>query len=80
MTPFGFGLIIDAYNTKEKNAHILRRWEIWHMAALTRVKKMPPLKQFIGLLKSEPERGINEAAIIERLKAYQNGKSRQPKR
>lgn len=42
---------------------------MWHGAALIRSqKKMPPLKQFMSGKKQV--KGIDECAIIDRLKAY----------
>lgn len=42
---------------------------IWHLAGLTRAKKMPKLKEL--LLGKSTKRGVDEAEIMDHLKAYQ---------
>lgn len=44
---------------------------MWHGAAIGGMRKLPPLKQFLSKYK-KPVKGIDEGAIIARLKAYQN--------
>ena len=45
------------------------------MAALTRAKKMPNLKQFIQPLEKSAKVGIDESNIKTRLRQYQDGQS-----
>lgn len=42
---------------------------MWHGAVLHRIEKMPPLTDFLAGKK--PSKGIDEHAIMARLKAYQ---------
>ena len=71
MTPWQFKVCVNAYSKKEENDHDHAAWIMYHGAALTRVKKMPELKQFLSSAKVQtPSQGINERAILERLKAY----------
>jgi len=42
---------------------------MWHNAVLSKIEKTPPLSDFIP--KKNEMKGINERAIISRLKAYQ---------
>lgn len=73
MTPYLIGRIIGAKNERAAEEFKADRWLCWHMAAMTRAKKMPSLKEFIGI--TVQRKGINEAEIKARLMAY-NDKSR----
>ena len=80
LTPFALSLIADAYNQKTKDDMQIQRWNIWHMAALTRIKKMPNLKQFIQPLEKSAKVGIDENGIKTRLRQYQDGQSSKSQR
>lgn len=69
MTPWQFGQCVDAYIKKQEQEHDHRVWIMWHGEAIRRMKKLPPLSDFMSGKK--PVKGIDEAAIIARLKAYQ---------
>lgn len=80
MTPYSFSLIAKAYALKLDHESQRKRWEIWHIAALTRAKKLPNLKKFMQPLNKSQERGINEADIKAKLKALSNGQSSKSER
>lgn len=69
MTPAELSLCMAAFEEKQKADHKERLWFMWHQAALSRCKEMPKLSVFIG--DKRPVRGIDEAGIVARLKAYQ---------
>lgn len=71
MTPWQFKVCVNGYAKKKENDHDHAAWIMYHGAALTRVKKLPELKQFLSSAKVQTtSQGINERAILERLKAY----------
>lgn len=43
MTPAETFMAIEAYMDRQEYEQKLRAWEVWHIAALTRAKRMPPL-------------------------------------
>ena len=43
MTPAETFMAIEAHIWQQEQEQKLRAWEVWHIAALTRVKRMPPL-------------------------------------
>ena len=49
--------------------HDHKAWVMWHGVALQRMKKMPPLKDYMA--GNKPVQGIDENAIMARLRAYQ---------
>ncbi len=80
LTPFAFHLLIKSRNDDLNRDFDNLKYLSWHIAAFTRAKKMPKYKEFMRPLKKSQEKGINEADIKTRLKAYQNGKSSKSKR
>lgn len=70
MTPWQLGVAIKADIEERKHKHELSAWHAWHTAALQRCKTMPKLSE---LTKTESQKkGIDEAALKARLRAYQN--------
>lgn len=70
MTPWQFSRLVDAAVERRDSDHDRQAWFMWHQAALGGLKKLPPLKQFLSKYK-KPVKGIDEGAIMARLKAYQ---------
>jgi hypothetical protein len=68
MTPWQFKTYIDGFSDRKEQEHKHSAWIMYHGAALARASKMPPLTAFIEHKK--PVKGIDEAAIMARLKAY----------
>lgn len=69
MTPWQFGLCLKAYQEKKEAEHDSNVWFMWHSEAIARIKKLPPMNDFLSGKK--PVKVIDENAIIARLKAYQ---------
>jgi hypothetical protein len=68
LTPWQFRCCLEAYGEMTEHRHNREVWLAWHQVAFARCKKMPDLKT---LLSKKEMKGIDEAAIIARLKAYQ---------
>jgi hypothetical protein len=49
-----------------KHDHQMRAWHAWHVAALTRAKKMPTLRQMVGGKSS-----MSEDEVLAQLAEYQ---------
>ncbi len=75
LTPYAFEIIIKAYNKKLADEFDIIKYQAWHIAAFTRIKKMPRYADYIKPLKSDGKPGISEGDIKASLKAYQNGQS-----
>jgi hypothetical protein len=45
-------------------------WHTWHIAVLSRAKKFPELKDFLGV-ETAKKKGLEEGDLKARLKAYQ---------
>lgn len=69
MTPWQVGLCLDVYTEKQKNYHQSQRFGMWHIAMLSRIKKMPPLKEFVTGEKNSVL-AINETDIMARMKMH----------
>lgn len=72
MTPWQFGVAIKADAAERKQKHELRAWHTWHIAALPRFKTFPSLSELTKI--ESNKKGIDEAALKARLRAYQNKK------
>lgn len=70
LTPWQFGILLEAYSDKEKQDFDVAVWLVWHGAYFERAKKLPRLKDFMQGSKKQ-SKGIDETAIMARLKAYQ---------
>jgi len=68
MTPYQLKLCLDSYEDKIKADHENDLWIMWHSAALARCRDMPTLRHFLG--KEKEVKGVDEHAIMARLKAY----------
>lgn len=69
LTPWQLKICLGAFSDKKKEDHDQSAWLMWHGAALERVDKLPPLSNFLSVKKVV--KGIDEAAILARLKQYQ---------
>jgi hypothetical protein len=69
MTPWQLSLAIDAFVEEKRAAHDSAAWMMWHGVAISRTKKIPPLTDFLSG-ENNKVKGIDELAIMERLKAY----------
>lgn len=49
-----------------RHEHQMRAWHAWHVAALTRAKKMPTLRQMVG-----GKRSMNGDELLAHLSEYQ---------
>ena len=63
-------MVLSGHADKLDREHDYRAWAMWHGAALTGVKKLPPLKEFLSSARKKPSQGVNEDDIINRLKLY----------
>lgn len=68
MTPWQFKQAIIGFEIKSKREFEHERWLTWHAVALPRMKKMLSLDEFIG--RKKPVQGVDESAIMTRLKKY----------
>jgi hypothetical protein len=48
MTPWQLSVAVEGYNEHIEQEHKNRGWLAWHIAALTRTKKMPSLKRMMS--------------------------------
>ena len=69
MTPWQFNRAVDGFSKRTESEHDSKAWIMWHGAMLQRCQKLPPLQDFLSSKK--PVKGIDEHAIMARLKAYQ---------
>lgn len=70
MTPWQFKCCMEVARDKAEGEHNNGVWFMWHSEALQRVKKLPAIKTFLYHKKAVT--GVDEAAIIGRLKEYNN--------
>lgn len=70
MTPWQFKCCIEVARDKVESDHDKKVWFMWHGAALQRMKKLPAIKTLF--FKKKTVTGVDEAAIIGRLKEYNN--------
>lgn len=61
-------MAIEANIWQQEQAQKLRAWEVWHIAALTRVKRMPPLS---ALTKAPEGRTLSPDEKRERQKEFE---------
>lgn len=67
-------LAVQAMNTRARLEHNRRAWAVWHIAALSRAKKLPSLKR---LMMKEPPREQTwqqQAAMFEAFAAAHNAR------
>lgn len=57
LTPREYALHVRAENRRRREAQRRSAWLAWHIAALTRVKRMPGLKRFMGTEKARVLKG-----------------------
>jgi len=74
LTPRETALVFEAATWRYEREHHQRAWLAWHMAALSRAKRLPSLKRFMGipaskrLSKDEAKRRAQEhAEMVERM-------------
>lgn len=72
LTPWQFKCCLESYGSLKNQEHDESAWLMWHGAALGRIRKMPPLSDFMADKKAV--QGIDEHAIIARLKQYQTNR------
>lgn len=70
LTPYQFGLCMRGYEERERRQHDAAIWVGWHTAAFQKSKRLPPLKDYLSSSKKRMQ-GVDEDAIMARLKAYQ---------
>ena len=70
LTPWQLSVCLGAYSEKLEQEHDHNVWIMWHGAVLHRVNKLPPMTDFLSGKKTS--KGIDERAIMARLRAYQN--------
>lgn len=70
LTPWQFGCCIEAYEKRFEQNHNHDVWVMWHGEALQRTKKLPRLVDMLKDSDKKEVQGIDEAGIIDRLKAY----------
>lgn len=68
LTPWQFRVCVEAYSDKMEDDHKQSVWLMYHGAIIPKMKKIPPLKDFLTPKKAV--QGIDENAIMARLKAY----------
>lgn len=69
MTPFLFGVHVEAFSIKSKREHDHSVWLIWHNAVWGRCKKMPKLSEVLKIEKKK-SKGVDENAILKWFKNY----------
>lgn len=67
---------VEAYHKKAAQDHDKAVWLLWHGEYLTRVKKMPPMKELMSSANKAELKKIDQDVIIGRLKAYQKEHSK----
>lgn len=68
MTPEETYKTIEANIWRQEQEHKQLTWQVWHIAALSRVKKMPPLS---ALIKAPPAKKLDEDEKRERQKEFE---------
>jgi hypothetical protein len=69
ITPWQYRVAAESFDKRWEANHNHDAWLMWHGAALNRTsKKFPPLNDFMAGKK--PVQGINENAIMTRLRQY----------
>ncbi len=76
MTPWQFALCVRAESMQREDDHDQKAWIMYHGAILQRwsgKKKFPDLAEFLsGAKRKKAVSGIDENAIISRLRAYKD--------
>lgn len=55
MTPRELNMVLDAANWQRMRSHNQTAWLAWHVAALQRTKRIPPLRRL--MMRSKPKSG-----------------------
>lgn len=75
MTPYQLGVAVKAKSKTLETEIKFRRWAVWHIAALSRVKRLPDLHKFVGI---NPERrGLGPEELRAQFAAYHKAFVRQ---
>ncbi len=53
MTPREMAMAAKAHNRRSRSEHRRDAWLAWHVGALVRTKRMPPLKQLMGEMQTK---------------------------
>ena len=69
MTPAETYMTIEAHIWKQEQDQKLRAWEVWHIAALTRAKRMPPLS---ALTKAPDGKQLSPDEKLERQREFED--------
>lgn len=70
MTPWQLGVLYTKYAERLDSKHDHDAWMMYHGAVLTRVKKVPPLKNYLAAAFKKPKKGIDENDIKARMRAH----------
>lgn len=60
-TPRLMALLVEGRKRRAEAEHNARAWAVWHIAALPKMKRMPPLKDLEAKNKRKPKRRIMTA-------------------
>lgn len=69
LTPYLLGLATEGYSIENDRNHTHYVWLIWHLAAMTRAKKLGKLSDYLPAPK-KVSKTIDENDIINRLKIH----------
>ena len=79
LTPRELTRVFEAARWRWETEQRRTRWAVWHVAALGRVKKLPPLKKFMGAegktRRITPEEAARRKAEFEAVRERVEGKT-----
>lgn len=70
ITPWQFGLLVDASVKQKEDDHDHWAWLMYHNAVIPMMKRTPLLDRFLSRAK-KPVKGFDENAMLTFLKGYQ---------
>lgn len=68
LTPAEATMAIEAAIWQAEQEHRMRAWAVWHVAALSRVKKLPALSRLIQSPEAKP---LSEEAAVDRRSEFE---------
>jgi hypothetical protein len=78
LTPWQYKCCVESANKRRADEHDHAAWLMWHNAALPKMKEFKPLSAFLSSAhKPKAVTGIDEAAIMARMKAYNKRRAEQ---
>jgi hypothetical protein len=57
-------LVFKAHGLRREHEWKVAAWSAWHIEALARMKKLPPLDRFLGIKKRTPKQTPEEMMAI----------------